>query len=333
MARKVEVINYTEDWKLNFLEEIKNLKGILGEEIIEIYHVGSTSIPGMPAKPIIDIIPVVENINRVDFFNEVFVRNGYIVMGEYGIYQRRFFIKGSMDERTHHIHVYEKGDCNIIRHILFRDYMIDNPQRAIEYALLKKKLSKDFVYDIEGYISGKNDFIKSVESDICKSALIRDAICEDAFSICKANIVTWKDAYKGIVSDGYLNSLKASEWEQRWEESIMQGNTKTKVVDLKGYTLGFVFFGIDKGSEIGASEIYAFYISPVYQSKGLGEKLFKEAYKELKNEGYNTLKIWTLRDNKYRKFYEKQGGVLAGEKTIKIGEQQLIEVLYRWNLN
>ena len=78
MARKVEVINYTEDWKLNFLEEAKNLKVILGEEIIEINHIGSTSIPKMPAKPIIDIILVVEDINRVDFFNDVFVRIGEV---------------------------------------------------------------------------------------------------------------------------------------------------------------------------------------------------------------------------------------------------------------
>lgn len=54
---------------------------------------------------------------------------------------------------------------------------------------------------------------------------------------------------------------------------------------------------------------------------------------EFSHRGQYTLKIWALKDNKYRKFYEKQGGILAGEKTITIGEQQLGEVLYRWELN
>ena len=74
MVRTIEVVPYDSSWPLRFEEEVRVIRPILGDELLEIHHVGSTSIPGISAKPIIDILPVVSDINRVDDFNQQFIR-------------------------------------------------------------------------------------------------------------------------------------------------------------------------------------------------------------------------------------------------------------------
>jgi GrpB-like predicted nucleotidyltransferase (UPF0157 family) len=73
--RKVEVKPYDEQWNLNFEEEYHRLKKVFGSEIIEVHHIGSTSVNGLHAKPIIDIMPIVRDINRIDEFNTAMKEN------------------------------------------------------------------------------------------------------------------------------------------------------------------------------------------------------------------------------------------------------------------
>ena len=80
--RKVEVKPYDEQWISNFEEECHRLYKIFGSEIIEVHHIGSTSVDGLHAKPIIDIMPVVRDINRIVEFNTKMVANGYEPKGE-----------------------------------------------------------------------------------------------------------------------------------------------------------------------------------------------------------------------------------------------------------
>lgn len=166
MPRRVEVVEYNLNWPAAFKVETEILSNLLGEELITIHHIGSTSIPNLPAKPIIDIMPVVKAISNVDKFDQEFIRLGYLPMGEYGMPNRRFFIKGTFENRTHHVHVFQEGDENIKRHLEFRDFMIKNPDKAKEYGDLKLKLAKEFEYDIEGYINGKEVFIKEIDRRI-----------------------------------------------------------------------------------------------------------------------------------------------------------------------
>ena len=89
--RKVEVTPYNKQWISLFEKEANKLHELFGSEIINIHHIGSTSVKGLKAKPIIDLMPVVKNINRVDEFNTVMVTIGYEPKGENGIYGRRYF--------------------------------------------------------------------------------------------------------------------------------------------------------------------------------------------------------------------------------------------------
>ncbi|ADC52046.1 putative acetyltransferase YqkA (plasmid) [Alkalihalophilus pseudofirmus OF4] len=119
-------------------------------------------IPNIKAKPVIDIMVKVTNISEVDKFNSQMEQLGSVVMGEYGIPKRRFFIKGG-DNRTHHVHFYEEGNEEIARHLAFRDYMIAHPEEAIKYSELKQTLAEKSPTNITKYIEGKNNYIKAID--------------------------------------------------------------------------------------------------------------------------------------------------------------------------
>jgi GrpB-like predicted nucleotidyltransferase (UPF0157 family) len=163
MPRKIFVLPYDPLWVESFNVEAKNLRSLFGAEIVEIHHIGSTSIPGMAAKPIVDVLPVVRDIHVIDRFNPVMHESGYLPSGEYGMPGRRYFVKGCINQRSHHIHIYQSGHGDIERHLAFRDYLRTHPNKAKEYEVLKINLVKKYSEDREAYINGKDGFIKELE--------------------------------------------------------------------------------------------------------------------------------------------------------------------------
>lgn len=143
-------------------KEAEKIYNIMKDEIVQIYHIGSTAIKEIYAKPIIDILVEVENINNVDNYNEQMKFLVHIPKEEYGIKERRFFLKG-LYNRTHHVHIFQRGNSEIERHINFRDYMIENREEAKKYEKLKKKLALKFKYDIDSYCEDKDNFIKKID--------------------------------------------------------------------------------------------------------------------------------------------------------------------------
>lgn len=160
--RKVEVTEYNKGWSLMYEKEAIKLRKIFDDEIIKVHHIGSTSVKGLKAKPVIDIMPVVRNIGRIDEFNTEMINIGYEPKGEKGLSRRRFFQKGG-DNRTHHVHIFELGNPEIERHLAFRDYLRSHPEAVTEYGNLKEELSQHFPYDIEAYISGKERLVSKIE--------------------------------------------------------------------------------------------------------------------------------------------------------------------------
>lgn len=148
-------------WSQSFADEANEIKKILNENLIGIHHIGSTSIPHIYAKPIIDIMPVVKDLSQVDALNAQFEALNYICMGEYGIPGRRYYWK-SKSERTHHVHLFQEGSPEIIRHLAFRDFMRKNPDYANAYSWIKRYLAEAFPYDIENYVNGKASFIQMI---------------------------------------------------------------------------------------------------------------------------------------------------------------------------
>jgi GrpB-like predicted nucleotidyltransferase (UPF0157 family) len=162
MSRKIEVVAYDPSWVTQYEEEADVLRDVFGDELLEIHHVGSTAIPGIHAKPIIDIMPIVKDIARVDALNNLMIEFGYVPRGELGITGRRYFRKGTDELHTHHVHAYEPDNPEVVMHLDFRDYMRAHPEEADRYAALKLENAKKFAYDSQGYTDAKADYVQNI---------------------------------------------------------------------------------------------------------------------------------------------------------------------------
>ena len=160
--RKLELIPYKKDWAENFKEESKKIQEVFNEELLAVHHIGSTAIPRMLAKPIIDILVEVQNIKSVDSFNFKMNELGYISKGENGIVGRRFFVKYKNNNRTHHVHIYQSGECEISKHLMFRDYLIENSYEAERYNKLKASLYKDAAITVDVYQEKKSPLVNEL---------------------------------------------------------------------------------------------------------------------------------------------------------------------------
>lgn len=158
---KVRLTDYSQQWPQMFQAESQYLKSIFGEEIICFEHFGSTSVQGMKAKPVIDMICIVKDIEKIDSYNEQMASLGYDVAGEWGIAGRRLFRKGE-ENRTHHIHFYQKDNPQIERHLIFRDYLRSHPEEAARYSNFKEELAQRFENTSE-YSPGKKAFVQEME--------------------------------------------------------------------------------------------------------------------------------------------------------------------------
>ncbi|HBN95945.1 MAG TPA: hypothetical protein DDZ66_06575 [Firmicutes bacterium] len=161
---KVVVTEYNPQWPALFEAEAAHLRRVFGSELLQIHHIGSTSVPGLQAKPIIDIMPVVADIRAVDKLTEKMVELGYEALGEYGIPGRRYFRKGG-ENRTHHVHVFEVGSADAQRHLAFRDFLRAHPDEATRYGDLKASLARQYPDNIEAYMDGKQEYIQRVEGE------------------------------------------------------------------------------------------------------------------------------------------------------------------------
>ncbi len=164
----IKVVDYNQNWSSEYQKEEQSIRTFLQVELVNSFHIGSTSVPGLKAKPIIDILLVVNDINKLDTFSSEFQDNGYEVRGEFGIIGRRYFRKGG-DNRTHQIHAFQYNNIEEIeRHLVFRDYLRKHPEVCMQYGELKSQLAKQYPNDIDGYSDGKDDFVKKVEKDAIK---------------------------------------------------------------------------------------------------------------------------------------------------------------------
>lgn len=134
--RKIIVVPYDDKWPEMFEAESLLIRTLLGGVVKNVHHIGSTSVPGLSAKPVIDILLEVSDINELDTYNSAMASGGYVACGENGITGRRYFIKGG-DQRSHHVHAFTVGDMQVSRHLAFRDYLRKNRDIADQYAEVK----------------------------------------------------------------------------------------------------------------------------------------------------------------------------------------------------
>lgn len=148
-----------------FEKEKQLLTNIFGDTIIAIEHVGSTAIPGIPAKPILDMNIGVESLDIALQMKDRFAGLGYehrpFVPGQSleGLQAQELYVRGSEEKRTHFAHVTVYGSDFWNRSLVFRDYLRSNPRRAQEYSDLKEKLAQEHANDRGSYSKGKEQFV------------------------------------------------------------------------------------------------------------------------------------------------------------------------------
>lgn len=163
MTRKIEVVPYHPIWPDLFEEEAAKIQQTLGENCIIVHHIGSTAVPGLAAKPIIDMIPVVRDIMEVTQALPSMHALGYEAKGEFGILFRRYFQKEDI-ARTHNVHIFEQGNPEIERHLKFRDWMRTHEDDRNAYGQLKQDLALKYPHDMMAYALGKEGFIAEIDS-------------------------------------------------------------------------------------------------------------------------------------------------------------------------
>lgn len=171
---------------------------------------------------------------------------------------------------------------------------------------------------------------------------IRRAGTADAAAIARVSVDTWRTTYRGIVPQAYLDGLTYARSENSYARIlsdpvqhsavfVAEATTPLGNQDENNAVVGFAALGPEReGNALYRGEVYAIYVLNAYQKHHLGRRLITQSAAWLRQCGYDSLLIWVLRDNPSRGFYERLGGVPIAEKSISIGNEDLIEIAYGW---
>ena len=158
----VDVCPYDEQWVIEFEKEKRILLEILKNFNVQIEHVGSTSIPGLSAKPIIDIAIGVKDEKTLFKLESIMSNAGYDVLNDYETKGEILARKGSPERRTHYIHMQLIGSEYWDEFMYFKRYLLEHPKEIKKYENLKKELSKKYSQERKKYTAGKNEYISSI---------------------------------------------------------------------------------------------------------------------------------------------------------------------------
>lgn len=159
-APSIRLVPYDSTWPLEFAAEADRIERGCAGLPLELEHIGSTAVPGLAAKPVIDILAGRPGNTSGDSYVAAFRQLGYEHKGAYGIPGRNYFRRGS--PRTHHVHLVSRSSDFWRDHLLFRDYLRSHPDIAREYETIKRELAAMYVMDKERYVDAKGPFIKSI---------------------------------------------------------------------------------------------------------------------------------------------------------------------------
>jgi GrpB-like predicted nucleotidyltransferase (UPF0157 family) len=160
MSSTLHLVVVGKEWAVRFVEARSRIAAALGDSALDIQHVGSTAIPGITAKPILDIAIAIRNFESGHKLVPTLVALGYIYRGENGIPRRHYFER----DDAYHLHVFEQESLDWRRHLHFRDRLLASPELARRYSQTKLDAAQKADGDRERYQSLKSSFIAEVQS-------------------------------------------------------------------------------------------------------------------------------------------------------------------------
>lgn len=307
----VRVEPYSPAWAAQFKAEATRIARALGDALLEVHHIGSTSVPGLAAKPVIDMMPVVRDLTSADARRESLEALGYEWCGEFGIPGRRYLRRSSPsnpDLRLFQLHVFSQDSVDDIRrHLAVRDYLRTHVDAARAYGALKERLARRFPEDIDAYCDGKDDFVQHLQHDAvawmtgCVRSLPVIALRDRPDLIeCAAE---WFSSIWGIATEDYRASMRA----------CVQGRTAIPqwyiVCDNGRIAAGVGVIDNDFHERRDlAPNVCAVYVQPEYRRLGVARRLLDTACHDMARRGVPHLYLLTDHDG----FYERLGWQFTG---------------------
>ena len=161
---EVTLVDYQESWRQQFEQEKQRFFEACGENLTAVEHVGSTSVPGLLAKPLLDVAVALASFEDGEDVAFCITRLGYEYLGEHGIPGRFYFVLRDEGRSLVHLHMYEKGHSDLRDLIAFKTYLLHHPEAVEAYAELKRELHTKYRDDRSSYTSAKRAFIQSILS-------------------------------------------------------------------------------------------------------------------------------------------------------------------------
>lgn len=163
---------------------------------------------------------------------------------------------------------------------------------------------------------------------------IRRATPADARTIARVNVEGWRGAYRGLLSDAYLDALSVDELEPAWRAAIGHGRLEFWIVERDGVDIGYVIVGASRDADLDkgvTGELHAIYVLREHWDTGAGRALIAHAEARLLERGYRDAVLWVLEENaRARRFYEKAGWAPDGARKVEpVGGAEHAEVRYR----
>lgn len=163
----VQLVPHDPAWPAVAAAETRRLAAALGEVLVAVHHIGSTAIPGIAAKPVIDLLPVVQSLEELDRRRHDVEALGYGWRGELGLPGRRYCFRDDPDtgRRLFQLHCYRQGSPEVTRHLAFRDYLRQRPDLARAYEAEKRRCQALHPDNSNVYADCKNAWIRRVEGE------------------------------------------------------------------------------------------------------------------------------------------------------------------------
>ena len=162
---RIEVTAYDPEWPRTFERIREHVWPVVQHAAMSIEHVGSTAVPGLAAKPVVDACIVVASRRDIPYVVKALAKIGYEHRGDLGVPDREAFTHPASLPK-HHLYASPRGSLSLKNHLGLRDYVRNHPEAAKEYGDLKETLAKRFPDDIDGYIEGKTEFILGILREI-----------------------------------------------------------------------------------------------------------------------------------------------------------------------
>lgn len=351
---KIEIQPWNPRWSEDFAILKTRLETILGILPYAIEHVGSTSVEGLCAKPIIDIdIMVPDDATLAQVITKL-TSAGFVHRGDFGISGREAFRIPEDFGPKAHIYAGKSEIVAFRNHLEVRDALRSSQALRNEYGQIKSKIATIIGNNIEEYVRRKTDFLSTILANSGRfsasellgiqvanrcGTLIRPIAAGDEIGAANVHIHSWRETYSGLIDEAHLDSLPTQFTErlERWRKSILESSAlidrRTLVAQRDGNILGFVSVGANRDAEFdGIGEVWSLYLLRACQRNHLGYLLLCEGLKFLRERGYRSAYVWVLAGNPTLSFYRRTGAVDTGQrKMIELSGKKYEEIAVRWN--